>query len=161
MTRDHTPPARHAAATAPAATAADREGNLAVARRYFEDIWCRGDLAAVEAIIASDVAGHVNGRTFHGRETLKQRLAALWSTYGQPHFAIDDLVADGDRVVARWSFVGAQTGPYLGRPASGRRVSVTGMNLFRLSGGRVAELWVNADDLGELEQLGLVTVPAA
>jgi steroid delta-isomerase-like uncharacterized protein len=140
---------------------AHRDQHLHIARRYFEDIWNRGDLAAVEALMAPDLAGHVNGRTFHGRETLKQRLSSLWSAFPEPRFAIDDALVDGDRALIRWTFRGTQTGPYLGHPATGRTVAVTGMNLFRLAGGRIAELWVNADDLGELEQLGLVTVPGA
>ena len=131
-----------------------------IVRRYFEDIWNRGDLAAVETLIAPDVAGHVNGRTFHGGEALKQRLAALWAAFPEPRFTMDDLLVDGARAAVRWTFRGTHDGgTYLGQAATGRSVTVTGMNVFRLAGGQIAELWVNADDLGELEQLGLITLP--
>ena len=135
--------------------------NLDLARQYFEHLWNRGDLTAVPRLCAEEVTGHVNGATIHGHETLRQRVAALHAVYAAPTFAIDDLIADRDRVLARWSFRAVQTGPAHGRPATGRAITITGMNLFRISAGRIAELWVNADDLGELEQLGVVQLPPA
>lgn len=130
-----------------------------LARRYFDDIWNRRNLAAVDDVMAANVIGHVNGTTLHGNEVLKHRVAALAAAYRDPQFTIEDLVADRDRAVVRWSFEGTNLGPLYGQRATGRRVSITGMNMFRVAAGRIAELWVSADDLGELEQLGLVTAP--
>jgi steroid delta-isomerase-like uncharacterized protein len=130
-----------------------------LARRYFDDIWNRRDIAAIDQVVAANVVGHVNATTLHGKEVLKTRVGALAAAYPDRRFTIEDLVADRDRVVVRWTFEGTNTGPLYGNPATGRRVSVTGMNLFRVAAGRITELWVSADDLGELEQLGLVTAP--
>lgn len=130
-----------------------------LARRYFDDIWNRRDLAAVDDIVAANVVGHVNATTLHGNEILKSRVGALAAAYRDPRFTIEDLVADRDRAVVRWTFEGTNIGPLYGLPATGRRVTISGMNLFRVAAGRIAELWVSADDLGELEQLGVVAVP--
>jgi steroid delta-isomerase-like uncharacterized protein len=125
-----------------------------VARRYFDEIWNRGDHRAIENLVAPNVIGHVNGTTLHGRETLKERLAALHALYATPRFAIEEILTDRTRVLVRWSFRGTHAGPYRGLAPSGRTIAVTGMNLFRIDDNQIAELWVNADDLGELEQLG-------
>lgn len=129
-----------------------------LARSYLEDVWNRGDLTAVDAIVAEEIEGHVNGSTFHGRETLKDRVSALRRSYTDPRFSVEDILVDtnGDRVCARWTFRGVQTGRFMGRPPTGKTVEVTGMNVFRIADGRIRELWVNADDLGELTQLGIV-----
>jgi steroid delta-isomerase-like uncharacterized protein len=134
--------------------------NAQIARRYFDDVWNRADLAVLDRILDARVVGHVNAATLHGTETLKQRIAALRTIYADVRFGVEDVVAAGDRVAVRWTFEGTHVGPAYGRPASGKKVSVTGMNLFRIADGRIAELWVTADDLGELEQMGVIEVPA-
>jgi steroid delta-isomerase-like uncharacterized protein len=134
--------------------------NKTIARRYFEDIWNKGDLAAVDELMAANVVGHVPGTTLHGLETLKQRVSALYTIYAEPRFTVEDQIAEGDKVLTRWTFQGKHTGEYMGAAPTGKQVTVTGMNLFRLTGGKIAEIWLNADDLGELQQLGIMPVPA-
>jgi steroid delta-isomerase-like uncharacterized protein len=130
----------------------------ALVRRYFE-MWNRQDANAAGEVLAADVVGHVNNQTFHGREVFQRRVAALAQAYGTASFTLEDLLVEGDRAAARWRFRGRHSGPLAGMPATGKEVSVSGMNLFRVAGGRIVEIWVNADDLGELEQLGVVKVP--
>lgn len=130
-----------------------------LARRYFS-MWNSADIAAADSILASNVTGHANGATLHGPETFKQRVTHLWKAYPDAKFSLDDLVATEDRVVVRWTFSGKNIGPFPRRPATGHAVAVTGMNLFRIEAGKIAEVWVSADDLGELEQLGLIKPPA-
>jgi steroid delta-isomerase-like uncharacterized protein len=132
--------------------------NADLARTYFE-MWNRADVSAADRAIAENVSGHVNGATLHGRETFKQRVAALWTMYPQAAFTLEDLISERDRVVARWTFRGTNSGPAYGKPATGRTVTVTGVNVFRIAGEKIAEVWVSADDLGELEQLGFYKSP--
>ncbi len=136
------------------------EQNKTIARRYFEDIWNKGNLAAVDELVAANVVGHVPGTTLHGLETLKQRVSALYAIYAEPHFTVEDQMAEGDKVLTRWTFRGKHTGETMGAAPTGKQVTVTGMNLFRLVGGKIEEAWLNADDLGELQQLGVMPVPA-
>ncbi|MBL8132876.1 MAG: ester cyclase [Anaerolineae bacterium] len=59
-------------------------------------------------------------------------------------------------MLVRWTFSGTHTGSYMGYAGTGRSVSVTGMNVFRIADGKIIELWTNGDDLGELQQLGII-----
>jgi steroid delta-isomerase-like uncharacterized protein len=133
--------------------------NKTITRRYFEDMWNKGDVAVSDELIAADIVGHVSGTTLHGIETLKQRLSMLHAIYSEPRFTVEDQVAEGDKVLTRWTFRGKHTGETMGAAPTGKQVTVTGMNLFRLTGGKIAEIWLNADDMGELQQLGIIPVP--
>ena len=124
-----------------------------LARSYIA-MWNAADVGAVDRIVAADVVGHVNGATLHGRETLRQRIAALRGMYADAAFSADDVIVERDRAVVRWMFRGTNTGPAFGKPATQKVITITGINIFRIENGQIAELWVSADDLGELEQLG-------
>lgn len=105
------------------------EQNKAIARRYVEDILNRGDLAAIDQLVAAAVAGHLPGVTVEGTEALKEWLAA--SPAPQRQVAIEDVIGEGDRVCLRWT---ASDGS-------------TGMFLLRIAGGKITELWANANEL--------------
>ena len=74
---------------------------------------------------------------------------------------IDDLVAEGDIVAARWSGTGTHRGGGMGFAATGRGIQFSGMVFVRVQNGRLVEGWNNFDQLGMLQQLGAVTLPAA
>jgi steroid delta-isomerase-like uncharacterized protein len=130
--------------------------NKTIARRYFEDFWNTGNTAVIAELVAADAVGHVPGVTVQGRDALQQRLSALYTMYSEPHFTVEDQIAEGDKVAVRWTFRGRHSGTFMGVAPSGQEVMVTGMNLFRLASGRIAEIWLNGDDLGELQQLGVL-----
>ena len=135
------------------------EQNNAVARRYLEEIWNQRNLAVIDEIIAPEVVGHVAGQTFRGVGTLRQRAKNLSAIYSDVHFTVEDQIAERDKVLVRWTFRGRHTGEYLGAKPTDKEVVATGMNLFRLVNGKIEELWVESDDLGELQQLGVFTLP--
>ena len=130
-----------------------------IARRYIDEVWNQGKSSAVDQIVAANVVGHVGGKEIRGAETIRQRLSNLRGAFSDVRFTVEDTVAEGDKVVVRWTFRGRNTGAYMGAKATGKAVNITGMNLFRITGGKIQELWVEADDLGELRQLGLVKEP--
>lgn len=133
------------------------EWNKQVARRYLEEFWNGDDVSVIHELVTPDVTGYPGaGQTLQGPEVFKQRHAALHQVYSEPHFAVEDLIAEGDKVLLRWSFCGRHTGPVLGAAPTGNQVMVGGMNIFRFVDGKIAELWVSADDLGELRQLGVI-----
>jgi steroid delta-isomerase-like uncharacterized protein len=135
--------------------------NQTLTRRYFEDIWNRKDVAAVDELVAAEVVGHVGAVTLRGRDTLKQRVTMMYGIYTQPQFTIEEQIAEGDKVLVRWRFRGTHSGEFMGVAPTGKTINVTGMSLFRIAAGRIAELWLNADDLGELQQLGVLPAPQA
>ena len=131
--------------------------NKTAARRYIEEFWNGDDPEIIAEIAVEDVIGHPSsGQTLQGRDLLKQRHAGLRRVYGDPHFVVEDLIAEGDKALLRWSFTGKHIGAISGAAPTGKLITVGGMNLFQFAGGRIVEFWVNADDLGELQQLGAV-----
>lgn len=131
-----------------------------LARRYFDDMWNRFDGSVADAIVAEDVVGHVGAVTVRGRQALHARIGQVREMYSASRFTIDEVLSSGDRVAVRWTQRATHTGARLGASVAGREVQVTGSHFFRVSDGRIAEIWVNSDDLGELHQIGLVTPPA-
>ncbi len=75
------------------------------------------------------------------------------------NITMEDMVAEGDKVVARWTAQGTNTGEIMGMPPTGKAFKATGMNMFRLNDGKVAEVWTNFDDLGMMQQLGIIPTP--
>jgi len=137
------------------------ELNKTITRRYFEEMWNKNNAALIPDLVAADITGHVfegGERVFKGADILKERLGGLRKIYNNASFRIEDQIAEGDRVVVRWTLNATHTGDYLGRKATGKNIAVTGTNTFRVADGKIAEVWVNADDLGELKQLGVTTI---
>jgi steroid delta-isomerase-like uncharacterized protein len=135
------------------------EQNKTIVRRYFEELWNENNLAVIDEILASEVVGHAAGQTFRGTDAFRQRSKGLRSIYSDVTFTMEDQIADGDKVVILWTFRGKHVGDYMGAKPTGKQVTATGMNLFRLADGKIAEVWVASDDLGELQQLGVITLP--
>ncbi len=115
------------------------EGNKAVVRRAYEEV-NRGDLDAASEYVAPDMAR--NGEPA-GREADKRRDEAMRAAFPDLHYDIEDLVAEGDTVVARWRMTGTHqgdlAGPTMSVPPSGKRITLWGMSLCRIEGGMVAE----------------------
>ena len=135
------------------------ETNKTIARRYLEDIWNKNNLGAIGELVASDVVGHAAGKSFQGSDVLKQRVNMLRSIYSEPRFSVEDQIAEGDKVTLRWRLRGTHTGEYMGAKPTGKQVTATGINIFRIAGGKIQEVWVESDDLGELQQLGVIPAP--
>ncbi len=131
------------------------EENKALIERYWSEVWTAGGEAASTDILAPDELHHwgVGGDTV-GPDAFNERLGRFLTAF--PDFAIrvDQLVAEGDHVVSRWTATATQEGEWLGIQPSGAAVEYTGMNVFRIACGRIAEAWGEADHLGLLRQLG-------
>ena len=118
------------------------EDNKNVIRRLFADVWT-GDVAAADRYYAP---GEL-------REGLKQFASDLYRAVPDWHVTIDDLVAEGDKVVVRWTGRGTHLGEWGGAPATGRAVTTTGIDIERLVDGRIVEEDGQVDMLGFLRQL--------
>ena len=129
------------------------EANKSIIRRRVEEIWNQGDLAIADELIADDYLS--NGQTI-GREGYKQFVAGVRAAFPDLRLTLDDLVAEGDRVAVRYTGRGTHAGAFMGIPPTGKRVTFTGIDLFRIAHGRMAEEWLMFDQLGLLRQLGVV-----
>jgi steroid delta-isomerase-like uncharacterized protein len=133
------------------------EQNKTLARRWFEDLFSRGNLDAAKEILNADFVDHLPREEERGLEELKQYVIWYRAAFPDIRDTVEELVAEGDKVVVRWMSRGIHQGEFRGVAPTGRHVTFTGMRLFRIAEGKIAESWVNIDELGLLEQLGMVS----
>jgi steroid delta-isomerase-like uncharacterized protein len=132
-----------------------------IERRLIEEVWNQGNFSVVDEVVARDYIGHSStpaGET-HGPAGYKQFYAALREAFPDFQVTVEDQVAEGDKVVTRWTARGTHLGEFQGIPPTGRRGAITGITIDRIANGKVVECWTNADDLGLLRLLGVVPVP--
>ena len=135
------------------------EESKALARRYVEEIWDKGNLDLIDELFTTDFVRHgppaVEGEV-RGPEGFK----GLVSTYhaGFPDFrvTIDEMIAEGDSVVSRWTVRGTHQGELLGNAPTGNQVTFTGFLVDRISGDKIEEEWVDYDTLRVMQQIGAV-----
>lgn len=130
------------------------EENKAVVRRIFEEVWNKGNLVVAGELMA-DVL-HFAGQDFKGPENLKQMVAMTRTAFPDGHTKIEDMVAEGDKVVCRITFTGTHKGEYMGIAPTGKQVTMIGIAISRFAGGKEAEVWAIEDTLGMMQQLGVV-----
>jgi len=133
--------------------------NKALARRNFEEVWNQGKLAVIDELVAMDATFHdpnVPGGKFTGPEGLKQFVEIYKKAFPDVQLTINDQVAEGDKVVSRWTATGTHKGELMGIAPTGKRVTVTGCNIDQYLTGKVVEGWASYDMLGMLQQLGVV-----
>jgi steroid delta-isomerase-like uncharacterized protein len=133
------------------------EENKALVRRYFEEIWDEGNLDLIEELFTTDFVRHGPTATegeVRGLEEFKGLVSMYRSAFPDLRVPIEDLVAEGDRVVARWRTRGTHQGELMGIAPSGNQASVTGILIDRISGGKIEEEWVDYDTLHFMQQIG-------
>ncbi len=133
--------------------------NKEVARRMYEEVFNRRELALIDELATPDYVEHdvlPGQRT--GRDGLKDRVQMLIEAF-DPQFTIEDLIAEGDRVVVRWTNSGTHVGEFLGIPSTGRSFNIAGIDIYRLEDGKLAEHWHVVDMYGQMVQLGLLPAP--
>jgi len=125
-------------------------------RRYVEDVWNRGDLAALEALTVPAFAYRLGGQPARDREALAQFIRGTHVAFPDWRVEILDLIVEDNRAAVRWSGQVTHLGPFRGVPPTGRRITVSGINVYEVSEGRIAVEWEQTDSLGMLQQLGVL-----
>ena len=140
------------------------EENKAKAHRAFEEALNQGQVAVLDELLAPTFVYHEPTRPdVHTREDFKRYVIEFRSAFPDIHFTIEDMIAEGERVVVRLAWRGTNTGdlvtPTMRLPASGKQVIVTAISIGRYVEGKAVELWLQGDDLGLYQQLGLIPMP--
>lgn len=132
------------------------EENKALARRSWE-IVSRRNPDALEEVYAADVVLHEPDQDLRGLEEVKQYLSMYVSAFPDLNVTVEDVIAEGDRAVTRWTLRGTHEGEIeeFG-PPTGRQVELGGISIQRIEGGKIVEEWERYDNLSVLQQLGLV-----
>jgi len=119
--------------------------NKELVRRYNEEIWNRHDLEKASDFIDEDMLEE-------SIDHVRQFLTAFPDT----HVTIKDMIAEGDRVVARLVATATNTGPFAGQPATGKKVEIHSIRIYRIANNKFVDTWAMQDRLGLMEQLGFV-----
>ncbi len=136
------------------------EKNKALNRRYVEEVINQGNIDAIDELIDPGVVDYAAPPGFPtGREGAKRFFAMLSSAFPDLHLTIEDMIAEGDKVVVRGTWNGTHEGEFMGIPATGRRVTVSQIDITRCADGRMVERWGQLDALGLMQQLGVVSPP--
>ena len=132
------------------------EENKARVRRFYDEVWARGNLDAADELFADEYERHDfrSGDPVPGPEGQKQIAAAFRSAFPDLRWDVDFVIGDADLVAGRWTATGTHLGPWADVAPTGRRMRFSGINVFRFADGKVVEIWNHRDDLGLLEQLG-------
>ena len=133
------------------------EDNKAVVRRFYEEVMNQRKRAVLDEVFDPNLVDHfAPPGTPGGLEGARQTLGMFLSAFPDLHFTVEDLIAEGDKVVARATMSGTQQGAFMGIPPTGKRVTMTGIDINRFVGGKSVEHWVEMDTLGLMQQLGVI-----
>jgi predicted ester cyclase len=134
----------------------DEQLSARTARLFFETVGMRGDLPPLDGLIAEEYHDHdpANPQDTMGMDAMRREIEA-WRGGFDFAFTLDDQIAQGDRVCNRWTWRGTHRGDFMGIPATGRQVAMTGTTVFRCrDDGKIVEAWWQYDRLGLMDQLG-------
>ena len=131
--------------------------NKDIVRHVSEGLYGQGDLSLVDRYFSEDFVNHDPDPGFAGdREGTRQSVGAIHAALSDVEATATHLVAEGDFVAVRWRVTGRHTGAYGTIPATGRKIDVNGIGIYRLSDGKIVEEWHRSDDLSLMQQLGVM-----
>ncbi len=134
--------------------------NKAMFRRTYEELLNRGNLEVADELVAPEFINHEAppGRD-RGPESMRGLATMLRTAFPDLHFAIEDLIAEGDTVAGRLTMNGTHAGPLMTMPPTGRKVRQANMHFVRFRDGKAIEHWGVRDDMGMMRQMGLMPEP--
>lgn len=133
------------------------EHNKTLIRRLIEESWSKGNLAVIDETISPTFVYHTTGLPeFRGPDGFKAFVTQHRHAFPDIDYTIEEMVAEGDKVVARWTASGTHQGDMLGIAPTGKRATLPGISIFRITQGTIGEGVTNWDTLGLLQQLGVI-----
>ncbi|MBM3804982.1 MAG: ester cyclase [Acidimicrobiia bacterium] len=131
-------------------------------RRFRDELWNEGNLKVADEIIAPNCLYHIYDPITPfagtGPERAMKSVVMFRAAFPDLQMTIEDLFAEGDRAMARWTCRGTHTGDLLGVSPSRMQVTVAGMDMYRVADGKIQEFWINWDAMGLMQQIGLEPV---
>jgi steroid delta-isomerase-like uncharacterized protein len=140
----------------PRPESSSEDANKAMVGRYFNELMSQGKLEVIDQIIGERFSFHIPTlpEPIRGKDGMRGFVTGLRTGFPDIQFTVERLIAEGDKAAARWFIQGTHNGPFLGMPPTGNKVKDQGLDVFVFSGGKIAEIWVNENDLGLMKQLG-------
>ena len=132
------------------------EQNKVKVRRVIEEVFNKGNLSVAEEIMANDYVYHMGqGMEFKGPDGFKQLAIIFRNAFPDLHMAVEDMIAEGDKVAARFTLRGTHKGDLMGIAPTGKQFTTTGNVIIRFAGGKEVEAFGAADMLAMYQQLGV------
>lgn len=139
------------------------EDNKATFRRFMEEGWDQGKLAVFDELVTPNWSFHDPAfPTVRTLADFQQWVSEVHNAFPNLHFTVEDVIAEGDQLASRWTLRGTNTGDIVKPmhiPATGKQIAVTGITFCRFAGGKISEIWNQTDNLGWLQQLGVIPMP--
>jgi steroid delta-isomerase-like uncharacterized protein len=137
------------------------EQNKALIRQMVEELFNRGNMSRADELFAPNFVEHeeLPPGIPQGREGVKQLTAMMRNAFPDFKATIEDMIAEGDKVVIRMNWSGTQKGEFMGVPPTGKSVSFEVLDIIRVAGGKFVEHWGQMDSMGMMQQLGAAPAP--
>jgi predicted ester cyclase len=136
------------------------EQNKALFRRFINEVMNGKKVRLVGDLLAPNFVDHnlMPGQT-PGAKGMEELMTTFFAAFPDLHASLDLLIAEGDLVVGRMTTTGTHRGEFMGIPATGKRVKMTEIHIVRIANGKAVEHWGNSDDVGLMQQLGVIPTP--
>jgi steroid delta-isomerase-like uncharacterized protein len=136
------------------------EENKAIVRRMTEVFYNQGNIESADQFFAPSYVHHDPASPHvRDRDGLKEVVRTFGAGCPDLHITIDELLAEGDTVTKRWTYHATHTGDLSGMMPTGKRITMSGLELFRLADGKIMECWLGYDNLSLMQQLGVISAP--
>lgn len=133
------------------------EDNKAAVRHFYDEVINKKNVAAIDEFIDPRCIDHALPPGMPGGiEGSKQFIGMYLAAFPDLHFTVEDMIAEGDRVVSRLTTRGTHKGAFMGIPPTGKQVTITGIDINRIVGGKSVEHWLEMDTMGMMQQLGVI-----
>ena len=133
------------------------EENKVIARHWNEEVWNKGNLGAIDDLFATDfVFNYPPPGAAPNRDGYKQFVTRNFATWADIHCTVEDMFGEGNQVAVRWTWSGAHTGELMGIAPTGKQVTMTGISIMHIVGGKITKEWTEMDTLGMMQQLGVI-----
>jgi len=126
--------------------------NKALLRRFYKDVYVDWNMALADEVVSPRFASHDWPEGATGPQAFRKYYAALRAAVPDARYEVDDLIAEGDRVVVRWRLLGTHEGDFRGIAPTGHAIELKGIAIYRVNEGRLMERWVVSDLYGMLEK---------
>lgn len=134
--------------------------NKALVHRFLEEFFNQGNWAVADELCAPNFVNHDPAAPqARDRMGMVQNFQMNHAGFPDSHTTAEEIIAEGDKVVKRWTFHGTHTGEWHGIPPTGKPVTINGFSMYRINDGKIQEIWWGYDTLGVLQALGVVPMP--
>ena len=134
------------------------EENKAIARRYPEEVYNKKDIDVLDEIIDKNIINHWWKPEINDPQIIKEYISKNLVAFPDVKFTVEDQIAEGDKVVTRVSFTATHKGEFRDIAPTGKKVKVTGVIIFKITNGKIAETWAEMDALSWMQQLGVISM---